>query len=102
MSEYDQETGLHLYPISYVLNKPKFDSHKESLGAWIKHVDIRVSKRLGWYCELCGAKSRPKQLYKHTLYRRVVWHINGRCKWDTMNKNHTNLTAKVIYERVKK
>ena len=98
MSEYDEETGLHLYPISYVLNKPKFDS----LLTWVNHIDVRTSRTLGWRCELCGAKSRPKKRYKHSLYKRVTWHINLRCKWDIMNSHHTNLTAKMIYEKAKK
>ena len=77
---HEEKWNLFLYPISYILHKPKFDSYNRELGAWLKHEDLRKSKILGWTCELCGSKSTPKDLYLSTLIQRVKWHINGRCK----------------------
>jgi len=75
----DDISDLHLYPISYVLNKPKWDSYNSELGYRISHKAFIKSKYVGWVCELCGAKSRFKERYSHTLIQRVRWHINGRC-----------------------
>ena len=82
MSIRIEETNQWLYEISYILNKPKFDSRNYELGYWMKHNEVQRSKRLGWYCELCGARSTPPKnnyTYKHTLIKRVKWHLNGRC-----------------------
>ena len=108
MSEFDEETGLHLYPISVVLSKGKFGTTMRDLGAWLNIIDVRASKTLGWRCELCGSKSRPPKphangRYKHTLYKRVQWHLNGRCKFDAYHGRLTSFTAKEVYEmRMKK
>ena len=71
----DKDTFQWRYYISYVLNKPKF----LQLDTWMKHEEVRASKVFGWECELCGSKSRFKRRYKHTLIKRVRWHLNGRC-----------------------
>ena len=76
MSEYDFDINKWLYPISYVLNKAKFNS----LLTWLNHRDMQQSKLLGWKCELCGSKSKPKERYKHSLIQRVRWHINATYK----------------------
>ncbi len=76
---HEEDSNLFLYPISYILNKPKWDSHNQELGYWISHIKVQQSKHLGWYCELCGSKSKPKELYLSSLIQRVRWHINGRC-----------------------
>ena len=104
MSYFDEEIHKHLYPISLVLNPGKFNATMRDLGAWIKHQDVRLSKTVGWYCELCGSKSKPKRHYKHTLAQRVQWHLNGRCKWDINNvkTGKTTMTAKMIYDKVTK
>jgi len=80
MSEYIEHLKMWVYPISYIINKPKFDSYTQELGAWLKHINLQRSKKLGWYCELCGSKSKPKETYRHTLIQRVQWHINATYK----------------------
>lgn len=75
----DDNSDLRLYPISYILNKAKWDAYMGEFGYRISHSAFIKSKYCGWYCELCGAKSTPKERYSHTLIQRVRWHINGRC-----------------------
>ena len=80
MSHFDEETWLHLYPISLIYSGGKFYRAMEDLGAWLTLQDVRSSKTLGWICD-CGAKSRKPRSngrFKHSLYKRAMWHILAR------------------------
>lgn len=83
---HDDNSELRLYPISYILTKGKWDAYNREFGYRIAHDAFIKSKYVGWYCELCGSKSKPKARYTHTLIQRVKWHINGRCPYENRGK----------------
>ena len=96
MTYFDEEANRWLVPISYVISAPKYWSFR--MDSYMSHKELQGSRTLGWKCELCGAKSRPAKngrVYKHTLIKRVKWHINGRCPAEE-EKKQMELT--LLYE----